>query len=630
MPKVLTSEYQYIGRSNAISCPSWWKYYILIYAKTTGNPATGKHTVTVKMRLACEANSSFYDWSTSGSATIAGKSAFSWSHSHVPDDIDGANPWTFSDITEGGYTYKAWVDLKEGTVEVDVGHGVTKDINISSSWVMRDSKSGANYLPNAGEYANTSETVTLPMIASASAITSASDATIGNNCIVSWTPKAASLRYKLKFAIGSWVAWSDVIHPNRTTEYSYTGYQIPMDVANQVNTKTGKMTVTLYTYSDSDATVQIGSEDSETFTVTVPENEGTKPTVSMTLSPVSELREPFNGMYIQGKSKVKAGLTLSLKYGATVDSAGITVDGISYGEPYESGYLTKDGEISVHGFVKDSRGHLGTADGKITVIPYSKPSVQAASGESNIVAARCDANGKLTDSGTYLKIKAKLIYEKVIADGVQKNFGKIQYRYRAEGGLWSEWATILDATSSEDTEVTTEALLNGVLSIKTNYQVQVQAVDNLTTENTPATLIVPSDDVYMDRPAGGKSMGLGGYSSGPGNLDVYWKTKARGGLSVFNEAGEELDMNSILPLPCGQLDEGWNPNGIANGAYEVSTYPLKDPMGNVLMENGALIQIPITVDGFVLLQVAFPTDTHTPVYRLKWYTNWTGWNSFKI
>lgn len=625
MPKVLTSEYQYIGRSNAVGCPAGWNHYILMYAKTSDNASTGKHTVTVKMRLACDADSSFYGWNTTGSATVNGSSAFSWNRATVP-----GSAWNFDDITAGNYTYRAWIDLKEGSVVVDVGHGVTKDIAITSSWVMNSSGNGDNWFPYKGTYANTNDTVTLPMIAGASTITSASDATIGNNCSVSWTPKAASLRYKLKFAIGSWVAWSDVIHPNRNTAYTYTSYQIPMDVANQVKTKTGKMTVTLYTYSDSNATTQIGSADSETFTVTVPENEATKPTVSMALSPVSDLSAPFNSLYIQGKSKVKAGLTLSLKYGATVDSAGITVDGISYGEPYESGYLTRDGEHSIQGFVKDSRGHLGIVDSKITVIPYSKPTVQAASGESNIVAARCDANGKLSDSGTYLKIKAKLIYEKVISGGVQNNFGKLQYRYRVEGGLWSDWITILDSTSSSDTEVTTGALLNGILSVKTNYQVQVQAVDNLTTEGTPITLILPSDAVYMDRPAGGKSMGLGGYSSGNGNLDVYWKTKARGGLSLFNEAGEELDMNSILPLPRGQLGEGWNPNGISNGAYEVSTYPLKDLMGNVIMENGVLIQLPVTADGFVLLQVAFPTDTHAPVYRIKWYTNWTDWNSFKI
>lgn len=622
---ILNNEYQYIGRTSGVSCDRGWNYYILLYAKTTGDIATGKHTVSVKMRLVCDVASTFYGYYTDGSVKVDGVSAIFWDGQQVPNSI-----WNTSSITEGGIKYPRWIDLKEGTAVVDIGYGAAKDVKIDATWHRNSINSTPpGWLPYTTQI-TASITVTLPMIASASTITSAGDVTLGNACSVTWTPQAASFRYKLKFAIGDWSYTTGVIHPNKTTAYTYTGYQLPIEVANQVKTKTGTMTVTLYTYSDSNATAQIGSADSETFTVTVPENEDTRPTVSMVLAPVSELSAPFDSLYIQGKSKVQASLEFSLKYGATVDDSNITVDGVVYGTPYESGYLTKDGELSVQGFVKDSRGHTGIADGKITVIPYSKPIVQAASGESNIVAARCDSNGKLSDSGTYLKIKAKLIYEKVMSAGVQHNFGKIQYRYRAEGGLWSDWHTILDSTSSSDTEVTTGALLSGALSVKTNYQVQVQAVDNLTAETTPVTLILPSDDVYMDRPAGGYGMGLGGYCTGPGNFDVYWRTKARGGLSLFNEAGEELNLNSILPLPRGPLEDGWNPNDIANGVHEVSTYPLKDPMGNVLMETGVLIQLAATTDGFVKIQMAFPTDSFTPVYRIKFYTNWSDWLTFKI
>ena len=622
---ILNSEYQYIGRTSGVSCDRGWNYYILLYAKTTGDIATGKHTVGVKMRLVCDKESTFYGYYTDGSVKVGGVSAIFWDGQQVPNST-----WNTSSITEGGIKYPRWIDLKEGTAVVDIGYGAAKDVKIDVSWHRNSiSSTPPGWLPYTTQI-TASITVTLPMIASASAITSAGDVTLGNACSVTWTPQASSFRYKLKFSIGNWSYTTGVIHPNKTTAYTYNSYQLPIEVADQVKAKTGTMTVTLYTYSDSNATAQIGSADSETFTVTVPENDDTRPTVSMSLFPVSTLSAPFDSLYIQGKSKVQADLTLSLKYGATVDSSSITVDGISYGDPYESGYLSKDGELSVQGFVKDSRGHTGTADGKITVIPYSKPIVQAASGESNIVAARCDSSGKLSDSGTYLKIKAKLIYEKVMSGGVQHNFGKIQYRYRAEGGLWSGWSTILDSASTADTEVTTGALLSGALSVKTNYQVQVQAVDNLTAETTPVTLILPSDDVYMDRPAGGNGMGLGGYCSGPGNLDIYWKTKARGGLYLFNEVGEELNLNSILPLPRGEIVDSWNPNNISNGVHYVSTYPLKDEVGNVLMETGVLIQMLATVNGSMKIQMAFPTDSYTPVYRIMQEGSWTPWNTFKI
>lgn len=621
----LNSTYQYIGRSNAVSCPSGWNYYILLYAKTSGDIATGKHSVSIKMRMACNVESSFYGWSTTAYAKANGVTAFSWSKQQVPN-----SSWNKSSLTEGGYTYKAWIDLKEGTAVVDAGFGVAKQITIEGSWVMNDTYS-KGWFPYTGKYATASIQVTLPMLASASTITQTAPATLGSYCSVSWVPQAASFRYKLKFSIGNWVGWSDVIHPNKTSSYNYDDYFFPLDIANQIKQKTGTMTATLYTYSDSGATSQIGLADSETFTVRVPVSNATKPTISMSLSPKNYLPAPFNSLYLQGLSKVQATLNWSLKYDADEKESNITVDGTVYGHPYESGYLTKTGTLSVKGYVKDSRDLTASAYEDITVIPYSKPVLQAASGESNIVAVRCDQDGNPSNTGTYLKIKAKIGYEKVIANGVQNNFGKIQYRYRAAGGYWPEWNTILDTKTSASDEIITEALLNGALSIKTNYQVQVRAIDDIY-ELEPITLSIPSDSVYMDRPAGGRSMGLGGYSTGAGILDVYWKTKARGGLSLFNKEDEEISANDILLFPHGPLDSEWNPDELENGVYTVEyyEYPLVDFAGNILMEVGVLVQISATADGFVQLQMAFPIDSNPPVYRLKWYDNWSDWTTFKI
>lgn len=615
----LNNAYQYIGRTNGVGCDGGWSYYVLLYARIVESTTTGKHTVGVKMRLACEVDSSFYAYNTTGSAKIGGITAISWNTQQVPNST-----WSRTAITEDGKTYPRWIDLKEGTAVIDTGF-VEKEVTIEASWERNSIDwSRPSYLP----FYNTitaSINVKLPLIASASTITEASDTTLGNHCNVEWTPQAASFSYKLKFAIGDWSHTTDAIHPNKTTAFAYKDYAIPIDVASEVSKKTGTMTVTLYSYSDSDATKQIGSADTEEFTVTVPETEATKPTVSMSLSPESTLADPFDSYYLQGKSKLKVDLVVDTKYGADVDSSSITVDGTHY----ESTYLTKPGEVLVKATVKDSRGHSGTAEQSITVIPYSKPIVQAASGESNIVATRCDANGNVKDSGTYLKIKAKLIYEKVMVDDLQHNGGNIQYRYRSEGDLWSDWYTIYNYSDSSSVDITTDALLDGKLDIKTNYQVQVKAIDEIE-ESLPITLSVPSDDVYMDRPAGGKGMGLGGYNSGPGNLDVYWKTKARGGLSLFNEEGEEISADETLPLPRGVVGEGWNPDHIANGIHWVSTYPLKDAMGNAIMENGILIQMVATIDGSMKIQMAFPTDTHTPAYRIFQEGVWTPWYTWNI
>ena len=547
--------------------------------------------------------------------------------------IKTGGKWGYS-MTINGKTFSGtatkdvlleWVLLATVSVS-DIAHNDdgTKSIAVSG-YVTAPSTS--NF---AGQKTSGSGTFTLDTVPRASSIASAGAVTLGNACNVKWTPASASFRYKLKFSIGSWSHTTDAIHPNRKSQYTYDGYAIALDAANQIPGKTGTMTVTLYTYSDAAGTKQVGSADSETFTVTVPENDATRPVVkSITLSPVSILSEPFNGLYIQGHAKVKASLDFETKYNATVKASNITVEGITYESPYESATLNQPGKVSIKATVKDSREHYGISDEEIEVIPYSKPYLQAVSGQSNVVAGRCDASGNLTDSGTYLKIKAKVVYFKVVSNGVQYNYGKILYRYRKEGGSFSAWQTILDSKTAGSDEIITGPLLNGALDIKTNYQVQVMATDELY-DSVPVTLSVPSDDVYMDRPAGGKSIGFGGYSSGDGNMDVYWRTKARGGLSLFDTTGEEIPLDATMPIPRDQIKGTWNPDALECGIYVVTdSAPLKSGE-TVIMYNGILMQLKGTVGDYVKFQLTLPVDgNRSPMYRVNWYSNWSEWRSMK-
>lgn len=476
------------------------------------------------------------------------------------------------------------------------------------------------------------KSLTLTTIGRASTIASVSNRTLGDNCSVKWTPLSKSFRYKLKFSLGNWSYTTGAIHPNTTSSYIYTGYAIPLDVANQLpNAKTGTMTVTLYTYSNSGATAQVGSASTKTFAVTVPENEKTKPTVSsMSLSPVSSLKSPYNSLYIQGHSKVKATLGFKTEYGATVATSNITVNGNTYASPYESGILSTAGKVSVKATVKDSRGYYGTNYKEIEVIPYSKPYLRAKSGESSIIAARCDSSANFTDSGTYLKIKAKAVYSKVISNGVQNNYGIIKFRYRKEGGAYSSWQTILDCKANNSDEVITAPLLNGALDIKSNYQVQIVASDDFY-DSDPITIAIPSDAVYTDRPAGGKSMGLGGYSTGDGRLDVYWKTMARGGLSLFDAKGDEIPLDTTMPLPRDQIKGTYDPNNLECGVHVVANNNALKQGDTVIMYNGVLIQMKGDVGGNVKLQLALPVDANrNPMYRLCWYSNWSDWRSMKL
>lgn len=355
-----------------------------------------------------------------------------------------------------------------------------------------------------------SKTLTLTTIARASTLTSASNKTLGTACSIKWTPLSKSFRYKLKFSLESWSYTTAAIHPNTTSAYTYTGYMLPITVANQLpSAKTGTMTVTLYTYSNSGASTQIGSPSSKTFTVTVPDNTSTKPTVSMILNPISSLGSTFSSLYIQGKSKVKATFSGDGKYSAEISSYKMYIGGKSYSSSYQSSYLSTPGIVTVKGRAYDSRGYYGEIEKDITVLPYSKPALLPASGESSIICARSDADGNLSESGTYLKIKARRNYSKVKADGVQKNFCLIRYRYRTESTTsFTAWKTLLEKDNTT-TDAIDVMLSEVVSSTETAYVVQVGVIDDIG-ESDAVQFMIPTDFVVADIPDEyeGRSVGV--------------------------------------------------------------------------------------------------------------------------
>lgn len=367
-----------------------------------------------------------------------------------------------------------------------------------------------------------SGTFDIDTIPRASDISSVSNTNLGSNCYVAWYPKATSFRYKLKFTLGNWSHTTDAIAPNTTSAYTYTGYTIPLDVAAQFPTRqSGAMTVTLYSYSDTGATNQIGT-DSTTFIVTLPDNSTTQPAVTMVLSPVGTIPSKFSGLYIQGKSKVKAALTANGKYGATIQSDEMSVSGSNYGpgSEYTSEYLTQYGSTKVIGRALDSRGLTGIAEETIEVIPYVKPRLL------DVECNRCDASGNLTDEGTYLKIKAVRSYSPVTVEDVQKNFCKIQYRYKAESAqAYSSWVTILASNSLGSDEVNTAALI-GTLSATTTYNVQIQAIDDIG-DYAETTITVSTSEIYTHEHGAIGSLGFGMYVSDPNMIDIAEKKTVR-------------------------------------------------------------------------------------------------------
>lgn len=281
----------------------------------------------------------------------------------------------------------------------------------------------------------------------------------------------------------------------------------------------GTLRYTFRTYIDSSYSEQIGDAPYKEISLNIPDIDATKPTATLTVSPENSLASPFNTLYIKGKTKVKANLASGAgKYGASIKTYSVSIGAIKGTPPLTSEYITSLADITVTGTVTDSRGFSRTYTETIKVIDHSSPRILPVTGESEVRAARCNASGLLDDNGTYLLIAAKRAYSKVEAAGVQKNYCKIQYRYKVEGGSYSDWVDILSRTAASD-EIITGALLEGVLSTASTYRVQVRAIDDLGEAGT-TNIFISTEKVYMHEAASRNSLGIGKYAEDDNVVDI--------------------------------------------------------------------------------------------------------------
>ena len=537
------------GKSGSFTIAGTKSMSAKCYWSETYDVASNTHVVSIDKICLISTNWYGFTYYLDGTVSVENVTLVSFSssaggHSCIVDSQYDEYPIKAA----SGFSAPPWYS-GEITGKADGSCSVTVTLNFRGLTINGN---GANGFSVSG-----SSTVALTTIPRASDISSAGNITLGNKCSVKWTPASMSFRYKLKFSLGNWSYTTEAINPGTTSAYTYTGYTIPLDVAGYISStsKTGTMTVALYTYSDAACSIMVGSVSTKTFTVTIPENESTKPSVSMTGAPVSSLSSPFSDMFIQGMSKFQATITASGKYGASIASQKLTIEGKGYGAPYLSGFIVSSGDVTVKASVTDSRGFTGEVQKTITVIPYQKPKLLPGAGESGIICARCDASGSLTESGTYLKIVAGRSYSKGTVDDAQNNFCEIRYRYRLESAnTFSDWITLLEKSDISADAVNSGAIANVVASAQSTYVVQLGVADDVG-ETDAIQFIIPTDFVTIDCPDAyaGRRMGLFRYVDGTEEDGVYVGLPIFGGSVSSLLTGSKLTATADAPISLGEL-----------------------------------------------------------------------------
>lgn len=480
----------------------------------------GKKNITIKGSVTAPSGTSYAGKTSSGSKSVALDNIPRISKPTAAASATMKGKLTiYTNRTSSAFTHT--LAVKFGTYSATIKTGV----GASYEWTVPDL---ASYCNNAlsGTATITCTTyngstkigsatvdVTLNVPSATTPKLSKSTFALGEEITITTSGASSNFRHDLSysFAGGSAVTIGTGIEGSKK-------YTLPLSLASSIKTATsGKGKITCVTKN---GTKTVGTIEIE-FTATVPDNNTTKPKASMVLTPQG-LPSDFSGLYVQGKTAVKADFTASSPY-ADISSYSLTVDGkTTKGDPVTSSILWKSGAVDVVGTVTDSRGYSKELKETIEVIPYNVPQI-ITNNSNSIVCARCKQDGTLSNSGTYLRIKCGRKYSTVTSDDTQYNFCRLYYRWKYSSG--SSFSSGIDLIAADDlsTDMVDLIIPDIVTSIKDSYNIEIIAEDTIggTKDSYTFTTTIPTDEVtfHLDED-GGKGAAFGKYSEIPNAVEI--------------------------------------------------------------------------------------------------------------
>lgn len=288
---------------------------------------------------------------------------------------------------------------------------------------------------------------------------------------------------------------------------------------------TGHCTVvTLY-----DGVEMIGSEQTATFEVRLPDLKPLVDGTTVSLSPVHALTG-FTS-FVQGYSKIRATFAASdsaYGTGAPIVSKRMTVNGKSIAASSnvaESDVIGANGAVSVQAFATDARGSTGSGTFSVTFQPYSAPTL------ANTQVFRCNQQGVADQQGTYVFAKSSVIYSPVNGEnGIAEMIG----RRRAVGSdTWAAQWTMRPGVGA--------IAGGGALSPTVSYEVEIRVTD-LVGNVASQIFTIPTAARTFNIMDGGMGAAFGKYANRANALDVAWDIRTDGDLY----AGGDLHLTGQL------------------------------------------------------------------------------------
>ena len=526
-------------------------------------------------------------WELSDQNIAGNKSTISWSCGVTPGHKFYSNAVKMSAVTINGSqvyaggTYSNITDYKERTLAsgtLDISHSSDGSKTFTVSAFSGQLWNYSYYLTATAE----AQSFALPTIPRAT-VPVIGEVVLGQTVTIGLPRAVSSFTHTLTYTFGS---SSGTIAEGAGTEAQWR--DVPYDLATQIpSSPTGIGTLTCKTYNGS---TLIGTQ-SVNFTVVVPNNSATQPSDTISISPVSSLAEPFNSLYIQGRTKAKITHTAVGKYGTAIRSYTATVDGQTYtGQDITTEILSIPGSRSITGIVTDNREISGTTTSSITVLAYTPPSVERNTSENALICARALADGTLDDDGTSLYIACSRKYSSLYGN----NSASVQVRYKAESSEWSDWVTFFSeneavagvavagiavAGGTGATGDNYSGVIEGItLAVESPYTIELRAVDRLGESGGTLSFAISTSEATVDLGEGGNSVGVGrrAHIGTEKRLDVAWNStfekdvRVSGDLSVGNLTSLKAALVDIF-YPVGSIYmsvNATNPKDLFGGTWE--------------------------------------------------------------
>ena len=357
----------------------------------------------------------------------------------------------------------------------------------------------------------------------------------GNTLTGSWT-STGSYYYRLKVTCGNgeekWSSITSVGATSAAVTIPTTWYS--MSNGPMKNSETASATCTLYTYSNSAGTTQVGTATSLPFTAKVPDS--VVPTLSSLTYKASSDNPVVSSwgenVFVQGYSKVTLTLSVSSYNGSALKS--VSFSGANWGSTglsltsQPSTVINMSGPVTFTAYCTDTRNHQSHISVDVTFEAYSPPTISA------IAVGRSDKSGNDNNSsGAWIKFTPSFSYSSCGGHN-QLSTHTAQYTLHGSSAVLGSLTCTSDTTyAPENAEATPPTGTIWPVSATSAYDVSVILVDSIQANagtNTTLTTTLPSvQGIWYGK--GNDRLGLGGVPTGPG-LHVDWDAEFNGVVDV--------------------------------------------------------------------------------------------------